>query len=466
MNENKMGVMPINRLLLTMALPIMASMLVQALYNVVDSYFVSITSREALTAVNLAFSAQNLMIGVATGTGVGVNALLSRYLGEKRQDRVNAVAANGVFLALVGYAAILLFGLFGTELYFQGILSSATIDANLDLSLVHSYGVSYLSICCIFSFGVFGQIMFERLMQATGRTIYTMYTQGVGAIINIILDPIFILEEIPFLHIKGFGLGATGAAIATVIGQIAAFIIGVLLNARYNKDIQLSFRSFRPNGKMIGRIYSIGVPSMIMVGIGSIMNYLMNIIIMSISAVGATIFGVYFKLQSFVFMPVFGLNNGMIPIISYNYGAGNRKRMMKTVKLAVLYAGALMLLGMTLMQVVPDMLLGIFESDESIIALGRAALRTISLSFPLASICIVLGSVFQALGNGVYSMIVSIARQLIVLVPAAYLLALTGVLDNVWWAFPLAELMSLAVSIIMFVRIYKNKISKVPLGDL
>lgn len=465
-NENKMGIMPVNRLLLTMALPIMASMLVQALYNVVDSYFVSITSREALTAVNLAFSAQHLMIGIASGTGVGINALLSRYLGEKKQEKANSIAANGVFLILVGYAIALLFGFFGTEMYFDGILASATIEETLDLSLVRSYGISYLSICCIYSFGVFGQITFERLMQSTGRTIYTMYTQGIGAIINIILDPIFILEEVPLVGIKGLGMGATGAAVATVIGQIFAFVLAIILNAKYNNDIKLCFRGFRPDVKMIGKIYAIGIPSMIMMGIGSVMNYLMNIIVMGVSAVGATIFGVYFKLQSFVLMPVFGLNNGMIPIISYNYGAGKRKRMTKTIKLAIFYASIFMILGMLTMQIFPDALFGIFESDDSIIALARSALRIISLSFPLAGICIILGAVFQALGNSVYSMIVSFARQIVVLIPAAYLLSLTGVLDNVWWSFPLAEMMSLAVSIIMFVVLYKKKMSKIPLGDL
>ncbi len=459
--------MPVHRLLVTMSLPIIISMLVQALYNNVDSFFVARTSREALTAISQAFSAQNLMIGIATGTGVGVNALLSRALGQNDRDKANKIAANGVLLALFGFLLILLFGLFGTDIYFKGILSTAKLDDKLDLALVRQYGNDYLRICCIGSLGVFLQIMFERLMQATGRTIFTLFTQGLGAVINIILDPIFIFEEFSLgsFTINGFGMGAAGAATATIIGQFAAAIIGIILNAIYNKDIQLKIANMRPDFAIIRQIYGIGVPSIVMVAIGSVMFYIMNIIIMGVSSVGATIFGVYYKLQSITFMPVFGINNGVIPIIGYNYGAGKRKRMTKAIRIATIYVCAFMLLGLTLMQVFPKQLLSIFESDPAILEMGAVALRTISLSFIFAGICIALGSVFQALGKGTYSLIVSVARQLIVLVPVAFLLSLTGNLNLIWLSFPIAEFASLAVTLIMYRRINKKIIANIPEGE-
>lgn len=464
MKENKMGVMPVHKLLVTMSLPIIISMLVQALYNNVDSFFVARTSREALTAVSQAFSAQNLMIGIATGTGVGVNALLSRALGQNDREKANRIAANGVLLAFFGFAIIFLFGLFGTDLYFRGILSTATFDDKLNLELVRQYGNDYLRICSIGSLGVFMQIMFERLMQATGRTVFTLFTQGLGAIINIILDPIFIFEEfsIGSFTIHGFGMGAAGAAVATIIGQFAAAIIGVVLNAIFNKDIKLKFSNMRPDFALIGEIYSIGVPSIVMVAIGSVMFYIMNIIIMGVSSVGATIFGVYFKLQSITFMPVFGINNSVIPIIGFNYGAQKRNRMLKAVRLAAIYVCIFMLLGLLLMQFFPKQLLGIFESDPEILTMGATALRTISLSFVFAGICIALGSVFQALGKGTYSLYVSIARQLLVLVPVAFLLSLTGKLNLIWLAFPIAEIMSFVATLFYFRRINKKIISKMP----
>lgn len=464
MKENKMGVMPVHKLLVTMSLPIIISMLVQALYNNVDSFFVARTSREALTAVSQAFSAQNLMIGIATGTGVGVNALLSRALGQNDREKANRIAANGVLLAFFGFAIIFLFGLFGTDLYFRGILSTATFDDKLNLELVRQYGNDYLRICSIGSLGVFMQIMFERLMQATGRTVFTLFTQGLGAIINIILDPIFIFEEfsIGSFTIHGFGMGAAGAAVATIIGQFAAAIIGVVLNAIFNKDIKLKFSNMRPDFALIGEIYSIGVPSIVMVAIGSVMFYIMNIIIMGVSSVGATIFGVYFKLQSITFMPVFGINNSVIPIIGFNYGAQKRNRMLKAVRLAAIYVCIFMVLGLLLMQFFPKQLLGIFESDPEILTMGATALRTISLSFVFAGICIALGSVFQALGKGTYSLYVSIARQLLVLVPVAFLLSLTGKLNLIWLAFPIAEIMSFVATLFYFRRINKKIISKMP----
>ena len=452
--ENKMGVMPIPKLILNMSLPMILSMLVQALYNVVDSFFVAKVSEQSLTAVSLAFPAQNLMIGVATGTAVGVNALLSRALGEKRQDVANDIAEHGVFLALVGYAVFLLFGIFGVRAFFS---------LQTSIPQIIDYGVDYLSVICCFSFGVFGQIMFERLMQSTGRTIYTMFTQGLGAIINIILDPVFIFV---------FHQGVKGAAIATVIGQIIAFCLAVYLNHTRNADVQLNLREFRPKGRIIGRIYAIGVPSIIMVAIGSVMTFAMNRILIVYHAAketAATIFGVYFKLNSFVFMPVFGLNNGIIPIVAYNYGAQNRRRMLEAIKLSVIFVSSYIFLGFIVFMLFPGQLLSIFNASETMLLYGRPALRIIGSTFVFAGICIALGSTFQALGYGIYSMFVSLARQLVVLVPAAWLLARlgqqTGNPDLVWYSFPIAEIASLLTTLFLFSRLYRNVILTVPEGD-
>lgn len=451
--ENKMGVMPIPKLVLNMSLPMIISMLVQALYNIVDSFFVAQVSEQSLTAVSLAFPAQNLMIGVASGTAVGVNALLSRALGEKNQKLANTIAEHGVFLAMVGYVIFLAFGLFGVRAFFS---------AQTDVQEIIHYGVDYLSVICCFSFGVFGQIMFERLMQSTGRTLYTMFTQGLGAIINIILDPVFIFV---------FHQGVKGAAIATVIGQIVAFCLAVYLNHTKNADVQLNIREFRPQGRIIGRIYAIGVPSIIMVAIGSVMTFAMNKILIVYHAAketAATIFGIYFKLNSFVFMPVFGLNNGIIPIVAYNYGAQNRKRMLEAIRIAVIFVGSYTILGAIVFMTIPGALLSIFNASETMLLYGRPALRIIGSTFIFAGVCIALGSSFQALGYGVYSMIVSLARQLLVLVPAAYLLgrlgAQNGNSDLVWYSFPIAELMSLAVTLYLFARLYRNVICTVPEG--
>ena len=451
--ENKMGVMPVGRLILNMSLPMILSMLVQALYNIVDSVYVSRVSEAALTAVSLSFPAQNLMIGLATGTGVGVNALLSRALGAKDGDRANRVAENGVFLALVGYAVFLIFGLFA---------SRAFIAAQTSQPEIIQYGEDYLSVVCCLSFGLFGQVMFERLMQATGRTIYTMYTQGVGAIINIILDPIFIFN---------FGMGVKGAAIATVIGQIVAFILAAVINHHKNHDVKLKLREFRPSGEIIGHIYSIGFPSVIMMAIGSVMTFLMNKILILYTTgkeTSATVFGVYFKLNSFVFMPVFGLNNGVIPIIGYNYGARNRLRMLQTVKYALLFAFGFMLVGTVIFLAFPNVLLNLFDATEMMLVIGVPALRIIASTFIVAGVCIALGSVFQALGYGIYSMLVSLARQLLVLLPAAWILARLGQSvgnDNlVWLSFPIAELVSLAVTLLLFGRLYRKVIRELPDG--
>lgn len=443
--ENKMGVMPVNKLLLNMSLPMMISMLVQALYNIVDSIFVSRINESALTAVSLAFPIQTLMIALGGGTCVGVNALLSKSLGERNFEKANKTADNGVFLAVLNFVIFFLIGIFLTGPFYL----SQTKDAQ-----IYEYGKQYLTIVCCFSFGIYMQFIFERLLQSTGKTFYTMITQGVGAIINIVLDPIFI-----FGYLGMPRMGVAGAAIATVIGQIVAAILAIIINLKKNTEIQLSFREFRPDSKIIGQIYQVGIPSIIMQSIGSIMTYGMNQILLAFTATAATVFGVYFKLQSFIFMPIFGLNNGMVPIVAYNYGAGQKERLMKTVKLSVVYAIALMLIGVLVFQTFPDKLLLLFEASETMLEIGVPALRIISIHFLLAGFCIVMTSLFQALGNGIYSMIISIARQLAVLLPSAYLLSLTGTVKNVWWAFPIAESVSFALSIFFFLRIY-NKIIK------
>ncbi len=469
--ENKMGVMPVNRLLLSMALPMVASMLVQALYNIVDSLYVARISetQNELTAISLAFAAQNFMIAVASGTGVGINALLSKSLGEKDHKTANKIAANGVFLALCSYIVFLVLGFTCMETYMRWMTG---VDE------VIGFGVDYLSVCYIWSFGIFGQIVMERLMISTGKTHLAMITQGVGAVINIILDPIFIFDNglgiiIPGLDF-GFGMGITGAAVATVIGQIAAFILGVFLNAKYNREIHLSLKGFRPSGRMIGRIYAIGVPSIVMASIGSVMNVLFNSILngftavvegtkLTVGQIAQTSFGVYFKLQSFIFMPVFGLNNGIVPIVAYNYGAQKRRRMMGTVKLGMVYAIGYMAIGLAVFQLFPEVLLEFFNMhDAASLAVAVPCLRIISLSFIFAGFCIIAGSVFQALGKSIYSMFVSIARQLVVLIPVAFLLSKLGDAAVVWWAFPIAEVMSMIATVVFFVIVYKQIISKIP----
>lgn len=440
--ENKMGVMPINKLLISMSLPMMISMLVQALYNIVDSIFVSRISEDALTAVSLAFPIQSLMIAVASGTGVGVNALLSRRLGEKNMQDVNRAATNGIFLYGLSYLLFVIFGLFGAGFFFR---------TQTDVPIILQYGTSYLTIVSTVSFGLFGQIIFERLLQSTGKTIYSMYTQVFGAVINIILDPILIFGwfGLPRLEVAG-------AAIATIIGQICALCMGIFLNLKFNKEINLSFKDFRPDIKIIKRIYAVGFPSIIMQSIASVMTFGLNQILMGFKETAVAVFGVYFKLQSFIFMPIFGLNNGMIPIIAYNLGAKKKERMVKTIKLAILYATALMSVGLIMMQLFPEALLNIFDASSDMLSIGIPALRIISLHFLLAGFCIIVTSVFQAVGKGMISMFISIARQLVVLLPAAYLLSLLGNVNYVWFAFFIAECVSLLMCIIYLRKVYKT----------
>lgn len=446
--ENKMGVQPVNRLLLGMSLPMMGSMLVQALYNIVDSIFVSRVSENALTAVSMAFPMQTLMIAIAGGTCVGVNAILSKALGEKESEKANRCANNGIFLSFLSYLLFLVLGLTVVGLFYR----SQTDDPE-----IISCGIDYLSIVLVGSFGIFAQFIFERILTSTGRTMCTMITQTTGAVINIILDPIFI-----FGYFGVPAMGCKGAALATIIGQIVAGTFACILNIKLNKDVRISLKHFRPDGGMIGQIYKIGVPSIIMQSIGSVMTYCMNKILMVFSSTAVAVFGVYFKLQSFIFMPIFGLNNGMIPIIAFNFGARKRRRMMKTWKLSWLYATILMVLGTLAFELIPQMLLGLFDASETMLSIGVPALRIIGIHFPVAAFCIITGSLFQALGNSVYSMITSIMRQIVVLLPAAYLLSLAGNVDYVWWAFPIAEVMSATMTFIFFRRMDRKIISKIP----
>lgn len=445
--ENKMGVMPIPKLLITMALPMIVSMLVQALYNIVDSMFVARLREEALTAVSLAFPVQNLMIAVATGTGVGINALLSRSLGEKKFDTANRIAQNGIFLALASWLVFGLFGLFGSKYFF----ATQTTD-----EIIVNYGTQYTAIITIASIGIFVQVTLERLLQSTGKTVLSMITQGVGAIINIIFDPILIFGLLGFPK-----MGVAGAAVATVFGQIVAAILGLFLNQHYNREIHVSFRKFRPDGKIIANIYKIGAPSILMQSIGSVTIFGMNKILLMFSSTAATVFGVYFKLQSFIFMPVFGLTNATIPIVAYNYGARNKKRIYKTLKLSIVLAVSVMFAGLLLFQFFPEMMLSLFQASDEMVQIGIPALRAISLSFIFAGYSIIVGCFFQALGNGVYSLIISVCRQLVVILPVAFLFAELFGLRVVWYAYPIAELVSLILSTLLLIRIINQKVKHI-----
>lgn len=445
--ENKMGVMPVGRLILTISLPIMASMLVQALYNIVDSIFVAKISENALTAVSMAFPIQNLMIAVATGTGVGINALLARNLGAKDFNKVNKIAENSVFLAVMSYLVFVLIGFFGAEVFYR---------SQTDIEEIVRYGTDYIRVCCFLSLGIFLQIFFERMLQATGKSMYSMISQMIGAITNIVLDPILIFGLFGFPK-----MGVTGAALATVIGQSFGAVASIVLNHLKNKEIRIRMRGFRPNGTIIRKIYEIGVPSIIMASIGSVMIYGMNRILIGFTATATAVFGVYFKLQSFVFMPVFGLNNGVIPIISYNYGAGNRERVRKAIRTSIWMATGIMIVGLIIFQCMPAMLLKMFEASETMLKIGVPALRIISTSFVLAGFGIAVSSVFQALGYATYSMIMSLARQLFVLLPAAYLISLGGNLDAVWLSFPIAEVVSAVLGAWYLMRVNKKVISKI-----
>ena len=442
--ENKMGVMPVGKLLANMALPMIISMLVQALYNVVDSIYVSQISESAVTALSLAFPVQNMQIGFAVGVGVGVNSLLSKSLGEHNQEAVNRAAGNGVILMLICTAVFMLFGFFGVRPYYE---IQSTVAETVE------GGIAYTSICCIFVIGSFLQILFERLLQATGRTTLSMIAQGVGAITNILLDPIFIFGW--------FGLpamGVAGAAVATVIGQWLGAMTGLYFNLKKNPEVQLGLQYLHLDKRIVTQILTVGIPSIIMNSVGSVMNFSMNQILQGFTETATGVFGIYFKLQSFFFMPLFGLNGATISIIAYNYGARKPDRILKTLKLAVVSALGLMLAGFAAFQLVPDLLLSMFNPSDAFLEIGRACLRTISWSFPLAAICISVGACFQALGNGIYMTIVSLARQMFVLLPVAYLMSLSGNVNLVWLAYPIAEIASSSLTVFFFLRIYRQKI--------
>ena len=455
--ENKMRTMSEGKLLLNMALPLILSMLVQALYNVVDSVYVAGYSENAVTALSLAFPIQNLRIGFATGIGVGVNSLLSKSLGEGNPERANRTAGNGIFLMLIVTALFMVFGFVGVDAYYNmQPISAETAQA----------GIGYSSICCMFTLGIFVEILCERLLQASGRTVYSMITQMTGAVLNIVLDPLFIFGSakygLDFLNIPA--MGAAGAAVATVIGQWGAAILAVIFNLTKNPDIKFSLHYIKPRKDIALKILAVGVPSIIMMSIGSVMNFSMNQIFLGFPDIGETasgVFGVYFKLQSFFLMPLFGLNNASISIVAYNYGARQPKRITKTLKLALCTAAVIMFLGLAVFQIFPDVLMGIFsDGDETshFMTIGVSALKIVSFHFPLAAIGIALGACFQALGNGIYSTITSLCRQMLALLPAAYLLSLTGEVNAVWWAFPIAELVSATVTLIFYAKIYRNKI--------
>lgn len=447
--ENKMGVMPVGKLLFNMALPMIASMLVQALYNVVDSVYISRYSEAAVTALGLAFPVQNVQIGFGVGIGVGVNSMLSKSLGEGNRQRADRVAGNGIFLGLVATALFILFGLFGAQPYYMMQHASAEILES---------GIAYTRICTLLTAGIFFEILFERMLQATGRTTHTMITQGLGAIVNILLDPVFIFG-VEFLGIPA--MGAAGAAIATVTGQFAAALLALFFNLKCNPDVHLSLKAIMPRPDVLKPILAVGVPAIIMNSISSVMNFSMNQILMGFEGVGETatgVFSIYYKLQSFFFMPLFGLNNATISIVAFNYGARKPERITKTLKVATATALGFMIAGCLAFVAIPQVLLSIFKLSDTFMELGKTALRIIGIHFPVAAVCIVLGASFQALGNGIYSTITALFRQLIALLPAAYLLSLTGNVNAVWWSFPIAEVVSLAATLFFFTRLYRQKV--------
>lgn len=441
--ENKMGVMPVPKLLFNMAIPMVVSMLMQALYNIVDSAFVGMYSTHALEAVSIAFPIQNLMIAFATGTGVGINALLSRHLGEKKFEAADTTANTGLFLAICSYILFAILGLTIVRPFFS---------MQSDIAEVVNYGEEYLTVILLCGFGIFGEITNERLLQATGRTVYSMITQGTGAVLNIILDPIMI-----FGYCGMPALGVKGAAIATVIGQCVAFILALIFNINVNKEVNIRIsKIFKPQLQEIIKIYEIGIPSIIMTSITSFLTVGMNLILKKFSEDAITVFGVYFKLNSFVFMPVFGLNNGMVPILSYNYGAKKHDRIIKTVRLGMSCAVIYMLAGLAVFEIMPDKLLMIFSASENVMNIGVTALRIIALSFIFAGIGIVSSTVFQSIGNPLHSLLISVLRQLVIILPVAYLLSLTGSVSNVWWSYPIAEVASFILSVFFLRKTFKK----------
>ena len=446
--ENKMGSMPVMKLIINMSLPMMFSMFIMALYNIVDSIFVAKINEDALTAVSLAFPIQNLMISFAVGTGVGVNALLSKRLGQQNQTDVNKTAMNAIFLALCNYILFFIAGLILIRPY----LASQGVSSN-----IIAYGEDYLTIVLFMSFALFFGITFDRLLQSTGRTLYTMYSQLSGAIFNVVFDPLLIFGIGPFPK-----MGIRGAAWATVLGQILGLGVSVFCNLKKNREIQFQLKNILPDRRIIAKIYKVGIPSILLSSITSVTTYFLNIILSAFSSTAIAVYGVYFKLNSFVFMPVFGLNNGIVPIIAYNYGARNRKRIVATIKNAILLATVIMLFGAVIFELFPAQLLGLFDASPAMLAIGVPAIRIIACSFLGAAMGITLSSVFQAFGSAVYSMIATFVRQIVALLPAAYLLSLSGDINMIWWSYLIAEVVSIATCIFFMHRIYKRKIQPLP----
>lgn len=440
--ENKMGTMPVNKLLVNISLPMVISMLVQALYNIVDSIFVAQIDEYALTAVSLVFPVQNFMIAVAAGTGVGVNALLSKRLGEKKFEEANKTANTAVFLALCNYLFFLVIGVLFSDMFFK---------MQTDITEIIEYGKTYLLICTACSFGMFGQFCFERLLQATGRTVCTMITQTTGAVINLIFDPILIFGLFGFPK-----MGIAGAAVATVAGQIVAMFFAFFFNQKQNKEITLSIRQVRPHAVVLKQIYEVAVPAILMQAIGSVMTFLMNKILLGFTSTAVAVFGVYFKLQSFIFMPVFGMNNGLIPIVAYNFGAGHKERILKVMKSSMIAGVTIMFIGLLTAELIPDKLLLLFNASETLLQIGVLALRILCLSYIFAGISVVASGVFQGLGKSVYSLILSLIRQLGILIPAAYLLSLTGNLTAVWFSFPIAEIAAFCITLYYMKKVRTN----------
>lgn len=450
--ENKMGVMPVGKLIFNISLPIMISMLVQAMYNIVDSFFVAKLSENALTAVSLAFPMQSLLIAVAVGTGVGVNALLSKSLGEKDYKKADETASNGAFVFLLSYVIFLILGFTIVRPFYAGQVKTADPE-------ILELGVDYLSVVMVVSFGMMGQILFERLLTSTGKTVYSMISQLSGAVTNIILDPILI-----FGLLGAPKMGVAGAAWATVIGQCIGALVGFFCNLKFNHEVHLNFRGFRPNLSIIGTIYQVGIPSICMQSIGSVMTYAMNLILIGFTSTATAVFGVYFKLQSFFFMPVFGLTNGITPIIAYSYGARQRKRMVKTIRISMVVAAILLTLGCGVFVLMPEALLKIFDASEAMCDIGNPALRTIALSFLFAWFSIVASTVFQALGKATFSLVISVMRQLVILIPVAFVLSKIGGLHTVWWSFPISDLIASAMSAVYLGKIYRDIIKPLPDG--
>ncbi len=448
--ENKMGTMPVFKLIMNMSLPMMFSMFIQSMYNIVDSFFVAKISENAITAVSLAFPIQNLMISFAVGTSIGVNALLSTRLGQKNQNDVNKAATNGLFLAFATYAVFAVLGIFTIKPYFY---------SQIDIQEIRDFGITYLNIVLFVSFGMFGSIMMEKLLQSTGKATLSMWSQLAGALTNIILDPILIMGLGPIP-----AMGIAGAAWATVAGQILALTVGFTLNVRKNREIQFKLKGFRPEGKIIWSIYKVGIPSIVLSSIASVTTTLINMILGAFSSTAIAVYGLYFKLNSFVFMPVFGLNSGIVPIIAYNYGAQNYKRLTSAIKLGLAIAFTIMFVGMLIFLFFPAQLLGLFEASGEMLAIGIPAMRIIASSFCGAAIAIVLGSVFQALSMAMLSMAVSVCRQVLVLLPCAYLLSLTGNINRIWLCFPIAEVVSVGLSLVFMAKVYKDRIK--PLKNL